>query len=756
MEPLECHKERRLTLRSVDIPHSLSASGSNIYLVSSHKALLKGVKLRVTTIDHTTGKPLDDTTLSSDSTLSATSDLLAVGVTGSKPVVVWTDASHQMLKVNVLGSKNIVSFDIKSTNEKVDRIIVHGSTQPSAMPHFLVHYQAANAHWAEVFHVDVKKSTVSKAYDLTKLGGHGTFSASAVNANIYFVRTTTDEVILVSSASHGILGRWPIKSVDANKLFEYDMQPYSVHSASEVVPRATGSYAVRCAVLLPNGKWVMIQNGESKWSRPEMLAGIRRAEWVENTDIDNLSEELEAETHINGLSASLHRFKRHLQQLQDIPSIFANLRRTSLEWAYAFIDNHKGQQSQAKTFGFDKKVLVETDNGVISLLDPSLPDKVDFQWINDESSLELTLNEHLRRKLHKARPSKSSPKDNEVDRSQQTSYGIVDGALQGRQGTNSIWHYMPAKDQKIVDITSPLRSEAVASIGKVLGDRRVLYKYLNPNSILVKATDDVRKLLVITVLNSASGSVLYSATHQGVDTNRPMTSVVSENWIAYSFTASSSKESSSRGHQLVMAEFYESDLPNDRGPLGATSNYSAIAPPIGSVGTLKPHVYAQSFHTPEEISHMTVTQTKQGITSRDLLVTLADSNGIVGIPRQFLDPRRPVDKDPSSQQQMEEGLMRYFPLVDFDPKWYITHKNEVIGIENIIITPSSMESTSLIFAYGLDVFSTRVNPSFPFDILGNSFNKHQLILTVIALTAAAFAVAPFVQKKQTNGLWQNT
>ena len=141
---------------------------------------------------------------------------------------------------------------------------------------------------------------------------------------------------------------------------------------------------------------------------------------------------------------------------------------------------------------------------------------------------------------------------------------------------------------------------------------------------------------------------------------------------------------------------------------------------------------------------MGVTQTRQGITSRQLLAVLDDSKAIVGIPYGILDPRRPVGREPTKDEQAE-GLMKYAPAIEFDPKWYLNHQREVLGIENMITTPALIESTSIVFAYGLDVFGTRLTPSFSFDILGKDFNKFQMLATVAALAVATFVVAPLVR-----------
>ena len=140
---------------------------------------------------------------------------------------------------------------------------------------------------------------------------------------------------------------------------------------------------------------------------------------------------------------------------------------------------------------------------------------------------------------------------------------------------------------------------------------------------------------------------------------------------------------------------------------------------------------------------MTVTQTRQGITSRELLITLPASNSIVGIPRQVIDPRRPVGREPTAHEQ-SEGLGKYVPMILFDPKWYLNHVYEVAGVKGVITSESGVESTSLVFAYGSDLFGTRVAPSFAFDVLGKGFNKIQMMITVAALFVGVLFVAPLV------------
>ena len=80
---------------------------------------------------------------------------------------------------------------------------------------------------------------------------------------------------------------------------------------------------------------------------------------------------------------------------------------------------------------------------------------------------------------------------------------------------------------------------------------------------------------------------------------------------------------------------------------------------------------------------------------------------------------------------------------------------QVAQTRKIITSPALLESTSLIFAYGLDLFSTRIAPSNTFDVLSESFNKVQLVLTIAALTLAIVITKPMVRNKKLRERWYN-
>ena len=668
-----------------------------------------------------------------------------------------------MLKVNIIGSKAVSTFNTPG-DEVVESIVLHAPNHINSLAHFLVEYQTAVGHSAEVYHVDLNKQTISKAYSLPELKTKGTFATSTSDANVYFTRLTEDEVTVFSSVSHGVLGRWNVRGSPTLA------GAYPVHGQSEVVLKSGVASAVRSAVLYSNGQWALLRNDEIAWTRPEFLSGTVSAIWAGLPEEEALAQALADESHRNLVSAYIHRVQRHIEDLKYFPEWAQNIPQRILGSVVGKPKETTVDDIQQDTFGFHKLVVVATKTGRIAALDVGSRGKVMWnmdlgQFAPDTSFQNPTLKAHsgyveVRDAnfqgslfINSTTGGLISPDKIKVEvplaaKGQElVSFTLVDGTLKGylesKPGSEPVWSFTPPVGEKIAGYVARPVKDPVASIGKVLGDRRVLYKYLNPNLVLVTAVVESARSASIYLIDSASGQVLHTMSHNDVDTTRPIPATVSENWFAYALTIDAASGASSRGYQLVVSDLYESPLPDDRGPLGATSNSSTVQPSGSNGDAAKPYVISQSYQVPTEITHMSVTRTRQGITSRELLVTVPAVNAIIGIPRTVIDPRRPVGRDPTAQEA-SEGLVKYTPVINFDPKWHLTHKYEVLGIENIITSESGIESTSLVFAYGLDIFGTRVAPSFAFDILGKGFNKISMLLTVVGLFVGVLFVAPLV------------
>ena len=525
---------------------------------------------------------------------------------------------------------------------------------------------------------------------------------------------------------------------------------------SEVSIKGDSVSAVRSAVYLSTGEWVLLRDGSATWQRPEVLADTISAAFTIPSETEALVHELEEEAHSTPVHAYIHRVTRHINDLKSLPETIRTLPQSFMRGFLGTSDD------QGDAFGFRKTITCATSSGRLLALEGGNPSNIIWtkqvvdipagqSWnarvealpsgiirvVQDGESAAPLFNASTGEKL--------SSTSQEIHIDSPAPVVAVEYSLQnneltatspGQKDAGALWHFAPQPGEKIVSLVSRPVNDPVASIGKVLGDRNVLYKYLNPNLALLVTAHEAAKSASVYVMDTVSGAIIYSNTHKNVDLSAPIASTLSENWFAYSFTVEAS-DISPKGHQLVSGELYESISANDRGLLNDAVNVSSLA------GTTEPFTYTHTFQIPESIAKMSVTQTRQGITSRQLLAVLADSASIIGIPRGVIDPRRPVNRDPSKNEQME-GLVRYAPVIEFDPKWHLNHAREVLGIKEVITSPAVLESTSLIFAYGLDVFGTRLSPSFNFDMLGKDFNKFQMLATVAALAVVTFVVTPLV------------
>ncbi|KAJ5099713.1 hypothetical protein N7532_006714 [Penicillium argentinense] len=774
---------------SGDVPFQVSSSPTEIFYISLQSGLLKSSKVKITSLDPVTGQQVRQHILNTEGDITGPESVLFVGANSASPLIAWTDKSQKTLKVNVIGTKRVSSVTIDNTSgEEIQEITVHAPHKLSSLPHFLVHYKTESGAWAEVYHVDLKSAVVSKAYHLPYLQGQSVIATSNIDANVYFTRISDLEAVVVSSASHGILGRWDMDAPSSDR---------SVAAVTEVVSKGK-SVAVRSVILRKSGDWQLIRNGQVEWTRPESLIDAVAATWAEVEEQEELAHELEVEGHESLLGAYIHRVKRHARDLQHLPQWLQELPQRIISSILA------DEVTNLDSFGVSKPVIVATNSGRVYSLDTGRQGAVIWStqaaekpWdvkniyaragvvtIDSGDGSSVVVNASTGAIV--SRSAQQGPKLQSIvnfeghDGSSPVRLGLLgvqedgspvapfdditgflvttsaDGRVLGwveSDNKTPVWEFVPPSGQKIVKATARPAHDPVASIGKVLGNRSVLYKYLNSNLVLVTAVNEKEHVAGFYLLDGVSGKVLHSISQAGVDPLQPIASVVSENWFAYSFFGDVVGDSSAKGYQLAVSELFESSIPNDRGPLDAAGNYSSLHRTGNSLPL--PHVVSQSFMIAEPISHMAVTQTRQGITTRQLLCTLSSSNSIVAIPRPVLDPRRPVDRDPTSAEA-EEGLFRYVPFLDFDGRWYLTHSRDVTGIKNVLSRPTLLESTSLILAYGGDVFGTRATPSQAFDVLGKSFSKLQLVLTVVALAIGVAFLAPITRKKQVNMLWRAT
>jgi ER membrane protein complex subunit 1 len=725
-------------------------------------------KTKVTILNPANGQKLEQLTLSSDD-ISSVDDIILVS-RGLKPVIGWPDKARKSIKLNILGTKTIATFPISlGSGEILNTAILHTPNQITSKPHFLIQYQSANTHWGEVFHVTgtEAKVTVEKAYDVARLAGKGTVSTTVVDDKIYFTRIAQGTFLVLDSDENGVADHYQIPRFWIAGLLDY---PDPILAVAEASPRS-GSHklSIRAATLFNTGDWALILNGEGSWVRHEGLGHITAAAFADLPKKQSLAHELEVEGHSSVAGAYFHRIRRHILDLQRLPDALQLLPEKAFNAVLG-----KSATSKDDNFGFHKHVVVATDTGRLIALDTS--DQGKLVWstkipeftpgqipqlsaspsgiirVKTDSShnvFDSLTGRFLRRGTDSAGANRVLTAATSVRFV--TTQSSVSGFLGDVHSNDSpIWTFYPQSGEVITNVTMRPTFDPVASIGDALGDRRVLYKYLNPNLLLVTAVSESTSSVSFYIVDGVSGNTVFTTTQYRVDISQPIPTLFSENFFIYSLSLSNSTQLHSRGYLLGIAKFYESQLPDDRGALGASTSFSTLG--ANSSEALEPHVLSQVFHIPEPLTSLAVSRTAQGISTRLLLATLKYSGGLLSMPLPALDPRRPVGRSPTKDEQAE-GLMPYGPNLDFDPKWILSHKREVRGLETIIAAPSGMESTGLVFAYGGDVFGTRVTPSGEFDVLGEGFAKGNMVGTVIGLLVLVLGVAPVVARKVNGVRW---
>ena len=72
----------------------------------------------------------------------------------------------------------------------------------------------------------------------------------------------------------------------------------------------------------------------------------------------------------------------------------------------------------------------------------------------------------------------------------------------------------------------------------------------------------------------------------------------------------------------------------------------------------------------------------------------------------------------------------------------------------IVTAATGLESTSVVFIYGLDLFCSRVNPSKGFDLLKDDFDYFVIASVLVGLTAAAYITRKLSQRKMLKSAWK--
>ena len=166
----------------------------------------------------------------------------------------------------------------------------------------------------------------------------------------------------------------------------------------------------------------------------------------------------------------------------------------------------------------------------------------------------------------------------------------------------------------------------------------------------------------------------------------------------------------------------------------------------------KPIVLAKTYTVASPVTALGVTTTKEGISSKQILMASGEGGQLVSIDRRMLDPRRPTGQIKDSEKK--EGLHQYHPLIPVSSLRIPSYSQRIESITSIVSTATNIESQSMVLAHGgPDLFFTRLSPSRGFDLLPDSFARALLSMVVVGLCFLVVSVKNMSTKKMTGVSW---
>lgn len=366
-------------------------------------------------------------------------------------------------------------------------------------------------------------------------------------------------------------------------------------------------------------------------------------------------------------------------------------------------------------------------------------------------------------RVHTMPSSSSTAHKTLTDKSDKTFHYEVDGSAQvvqgfvvGSKGDKLIrlWNLeLGSLGEQILATASPAHMEWGHAPVHIKGDASILYKYINKNMIAVASqsvTDNV-STLNLYALDAVTGHVLHM-THVkgGVG---PVNLVVCDNWITMHY-----HNPKRTRYEILVVEFFQAKT--DDGPWDILFGGKALNHTKSGHHLDTPVSLQQTYIFPAAVSAMGVTATLQGITPRSVIMALTTDQVFRLSKDMVLNPRRPHDKDKRSLSSdtykvpaqftptADEPLALYAPLVPIRPTDVISYHMPLSQVRGIVSTPTSLESTSLVFCYGLDLFFAPVQSAKAYDVLSPGFN-YITVFGAVGMVITGLTISSFWAKRRT-------
>jgi len=275
------------------------------------------------------------------------------------------------------------------------------------------------------------------------------------------------------------------------------------------------------------------------------------------------------------------------------------------------------------------------------------------------------------------------------------------------------------------------------------------------------------------IINSISGRIVYQILEKNVNrsTKAQVNAILSENKFIISFQRTNIATGISQ-QELSVTEFYRPRVEDDtfkmlkdymKGAKRITDQkYSSFSEENN------PEFVSESYTSPFPIKTMCLTQTRNRITGKNLILVngknqifqleqhfytsrrpLSGGNGVKPEPEEPVNPFAPIDETAAKKpiNLKNYDFITYDPVFPERPQQMVSYNVELSEIRSVKAFSTKLESTSQVFAFGHDLYFTRVSPEKQFDLLEEDFPYALMFIGIIGLYVADFAFKTYMKDR---------
>lgn len=314
--------------------------------------------------------------------------------------------------------------------------------------------------------------------------------------------------------------------------------------------------------------------------------------------------------------------------------------------------------------------------------------------------------------------------------------------------------------EKVNCLVNPKSSVFQASNGKVY------QKFVDPNLVLIVAVAESASTdsVIAYIVDSFTGKQFYKILIEKVDISQPIILLFRENLALITYIRKD--KFSVRQETLsieMMRKNIESDFVSTLKKIWSKDE-TEIKDTFETVNTNDVIFLTQTYVLTKKIKSMVCSKSLLNVSNRAILVAL-DNNQIFAVDQRLFSARRPIAKEPATPGAPPEidpllnsiyadiELPPYNSIIMFDPKTMISSSYVNEQVSNVLVSPTSHESTFLVCIIGLGINCKKAYPDKTFDSLPPKFSYHLIFVFVIGISFITFLLRKHVKSSQFKNKW---